>query len=173
MDFSIKRILASLIDHLVFGSISATIALPGLIYSLLTSSFGLQFQYGSLYLNTLAMAVYIGKDVIMPHSIGKRVMKLVLTSARDQNSLRSYQLLLRNVTFIIWPVEILIELIKPESRIGDLIARTKVSENNDINYVHLISKTGRISVFLLALVCSYLIQSQVLRMFEYINTHVL
>jgi uncharacterized RDD family membrane protein YckC len=67
---------------------------------------------------------YLNKDFLQGRSPAKRLLGLHLHEAtgRPANELRAF---LRNVTFLLWPVEVLLVLGSPK-RLGDYVAGTQV-----------------------------------------------
>ena len=68
------------------------------------------------------------RDIIGRKSIGKRMMKINILNQKDGNESNFLKRIVRNITWLLGPVEIIVFLIKKE-RIGDIIAGTKVVEN--------------------------------------------
>lgn len=170
MEFNQKRIFSTLIDHCIFGSVAAIIMFPGLVYDLITSPFGLKFHTGNIYLNSLALFIYVSKDIFAINSPGKKLMKLKLLPSSPNLSMNGYQLLVRNITFIIWPVEVVFEFLNPQRRLGDYFGKTKVLESNDKIHsgipFRISSKIG--ALILSAAVC-FLFQLQLMKLLEYLN----
>ncbi|WP_165021087.1 RDD family protein [Dysgonomonas sp. ZJ279] len=87
-----------------------------------------RFDDNLLYQTFILSVLYtclLSKDLIGGQSIGKRICKLQIVNV-DNSSASSLKLILRNVLFLIWPIEFIIILINPERRFGDLLFNTKV-----------------------------------------------
>lgn len=166
MDFSLRRTSSTFIDHLIFSSISGIISFPGIFFEFLVSGFGVKFLYGNIYLNTLAMAVYVGKDLLMPTSPGKKLMKLTLASQADHSQLKAYQLLLRNLTFLISPIEVILEFNAPYRRLGDKIAGTTVVEASNSKET---TVDGRVLWFIITIFISFVFQMLVKTLIDHLN----
>ena len=71
---------------------------------------------------------YLNKDFLQGRSPAKRILGLHLYQATDipANELRAF---LRNVTFMLWPVEVLLLALGIQKRLGDYIADTHVGVN--------------------------------------------
>ncbi|MBR5236911.1 MAG: RDD family protein [Clostridia bacterium] len=114
-----KRILAFLVDY--FASM-IILALVGLFSFLnITNRFWSQL-YGILLFFCVFIICF--KDIFAGQSFGKRIMKLKVVSLENKQP-NVLVLLIRNITLLVWPIEVLLVLLdKP--RIGDVIAKTKV-----------------------------------------------
>jgi len=68
-------------------------------------------------------SLFVFKDII---GIGKRIykIKVISTSANDLNM---WQIVLRNITIFIWPIEAYLVLMKNKLRLGDRLAKTDIS----------------------------------------------
>jgi uncharacterized RDD family membrane protein YckC len=74
----------------------------------------------------LLIAFYLNKDFLKGRSPAKRLLQLQVVDAAGQpaNELRCF---LRNVTALLWPVEVLVLLLGQRTRLGDTLAGTYVS----------------------------------------------
>jgi uncharacterized RDD family membrane protein YckC len=74
----------------------------------------------------LLLAFYLNKDFLKGRSPAKRLFQLQLVDANGQpaNELRCF---LRNVTALLWPVEVLVLFLGRRTRLGDTLAGTYVS----------------------------------------------
>ena len=115
-----KRILAFLIDHIILCFVFVLI---GMVEMYVITSF--EFYWKLYYVSLLIfMFVYFFKDIINGQSIGKRMMKIKVVDMND-NTPATPNLIIRNITILIWPIEVLLILLgKP--RLGDKLAKTKV-----------------------------------------------
>lgn len=75
----------------------------------------------------LLMAIYLNKDFLQGRSPAKRLLKLQVVDADEYpaNELRCF---LRNITVLLWPVEVLVLLLGRHTRLGDTLAGTHVSQ---------------------------------------------
>ena len=73
----------------------------------------------------LLLAVYLNKDFFNGRSPAKRLFHLQLADASGHpaNELRCF---VRNVTCVIWPMEVLVLLMGRRNRLGDILAGTHV-----------------------------------------------
>ena len=74
----------------------------------------------------LLFIIFINKDFFRSRSIGKRIFGLKIVNKSDLIPATSKQCLIRNLTILIWPIEVITLLFSSNERIGDLIAGTKV-----------------------------------------------
>ena len=115
-----KRILAFLIDHLI---ICFTFVLLGMVEMFVKTDFELFWKLYYIFL-LVFMFIYFFKDVINGQSIGKRIMKIKVVDL-NENKPSLFNLIVRNITILIWPIEALLVLLDKE-RLGDRLAKTKV-----------------------------------------------
>lgn len=74
------------------------------------------------YLALLAPTMYLCKDIIGARSLGKRLLNLQIVSERDRKAASPARRVIRNVTLLIWPIELLIAMLNPSRRLGDRLA---------------------------------------------------
>jgi uncharacterized RDD family membrane protein YckC len=105
------RLLSMLLDH----AILCLVCLPPL---LLLPAVG----KGGFY---ALLVPYLNKDFLQGRSPAKRLLGLHLHEATGNpaNELRAF---LRNVTFMLWPVEVLLLALGSPKRLGDYVAGTQV-----------------------------------------------
>ena len=115
-----KRIVAFLIDHII---ICFAFALLGMVEMFVKTDFELFWKMYYIFL-LVFMFIYFFKDVINGQSIGKRIMKIKVVDLNG-NKASLFNLIIRNITILIWPVEALLVLLNKE-RLGDRLAKTKV-----------------------------------------------
>lgn len=94
---------------------------------------------------SLITFLLLNKDALGGRSIAKRYFGYQVVDLKTKKIASQVQCVLRNTTFIIWPIEVIFILINPKRRLGDLIANTQVatttseppetiiSDLNDIN----------------------------------------
>lgn len=128
----LRRIIAFLIDYYI-------LLMAGFIVAFIIKSIGtifeINFMMNSLnfLINKIAMPIAIlglfVKDLVFKnYSIGKKLMNLEIRSLNN-NSLSIFQLIARNLFYIVWPLEVLI-LIIIGKRLGDIIFKTEVVFRN-------------------------------------------
>ena len=117
-----KRIAAFLIDHII---ICFTFAILGMVEVFVKKDFELFWKLYYIFLLAF-MFIYFFKDVINGQSIGNRIMKIKVVDLNG-NKASLFNLIIRNITILIWPVEALLVLLDKE-RLGDRLAKTKVMD---------------------------------------------
>lgn len=115
-----KRIVAFLIDHII---ICVAFAMLGMVEVFVKTDFELFWKLYYIFLLAF-MFIYFFKDVINGQSIGKRIMKIKVVDLNG-NKASLFNLIIRNITILIWPVEALL-LLLDKDRLGDILAKTKV-----------------------------------------------
>lgn len=105
---------------------------------------------------TLCIALYLSKDALNGQSLSKRLLRLQIVNNTTGIVASPMQTLVRNLTYIIWPIELVMMCINPSRRLGDKIANTRLER-----YSTLITVTQRkynilhtIPVFITAIVIS-------------------
>jgi uncharacterized RDD family membrane protein YckC len=78
------------------------------------------------YLTLFGISLYFNKDCINGRSIAKRILKLQIIDLNSGQVARPLKCLVRNLTSIIWPIEIIMTMIDPSRRLGDRLAGTQV-----------------------------------------------
>lgn len=129
-----KRLISAFIDNFIATIIS------GLLFAVFIVSYSNNFQHFDLIViksrdgfklfymtSIISQITIIFKDTVNGRSIGKMMNGLEVVSKNQNKPITYLQLLLRNITFLILPIDIIYYFIKKE-RIGDIIANTKVVE---------------------------------------------
>ncbi len=82
-----------------------------------------------LILNIIFAITFISKDIIKGISLGKMIMGIAVRDEKNHNITPPlYKLMLRNLTLIFWPIEVIM-LILSKQRLGDKYAQTAVIKN--------------------------------------------
>lgn len=76
---------------------------------------------------TIIASLYFLKDSIGARSPAKRLTNLQVISQRSQLPASPLQCFIRNMTIIIWPIEVLVTLFSSTKRLGDHLAGTYVA----------------------------------------------
>jgi len=114
-----RRIAAYLIDHIILSFV-----LVGFIISAVMSS-----NFTLIILSIIgAIIIYTGKDLFGGRSLGKRVLNMAVRNVDNiDEAPEKWRLFLRNITLIIWPIEVIVLLGRDDNRrLGDMIAGTTV-----------------------------------------------
>lgn len=127
------RIAALLLEYFIMFAIIMIFSFPALN----NDSFGLfritheAYKLDTLtdpliYLSLFGFSLLFCKDCINGQSITKRIIKLQVVDNKTGTVATPMQCFIRNTTLILLPLECLIALIRPDRRIGDKIAGTKL-----------------------------------------------
>jgi hypothetical protein len=83
------------------------------------------------YLALLGPTVYLCKDIVGGRSLGKCKLNLQVVNEQDGQAASPVRCVIRNVTLLIWPVELLIAMLNPSRRLGDRLANTRLCRFNN------------------------------------------
>ncbi len=121
-----KRLASMLLDHFITCFI---LMVPVLAFVFIRGNpadegpaMGPEFQFVFLGL----MFLYFFKDGFGARSIAKRMTKLQIVDNTTGRPASVMQCFFRNLTIVIWPVEVLITLFNSQRRLGDYIVGTRV-----------------------------------------------
>ncbi|MFD1096126.1 RDD family protein [Salegentibacter chungangensis] len=125
-----------LLDHFImtFSIVFPTLIIGGIGFiinrnaseSNLSSEFGIFMGIVML----IMFSVYLNKDAIKGKSPGKRILGFVIVDNKTGKIATPVKALIRNITLVIWPIEVLVSIFSTQRRIGDYIAGTKVVSGN-------------------------------------------
>lgn len=134
----LTRLFAFLIDHL---SLTLVIVLPLLL--LLTNddtpdNTDIFFLFPVFII--VSMLFYFCKDFIKGASLGKWLLGLTVREQKNLDSTPSLMnLFLRNLTIVIWPVELIVLLVdKNKRRLGDKLGKTVVVQSQKVSVLKII-----------------------------------
>ncbi|WP_024769110.1 RDD family protein [Aquimarina macrocephali] len=125
------RIASMLFDHIVMTFIEMFFFIPGMISGFLTA-FEISHEpttfdiFGLNYITLIGFALYFCKDCINGQSIAKRVLKLQVVENSSGKVASPIRCFIRNIFCIFWFIEVIVTLVNPNRRIGDMVAGTKV-----------------------------------------------
>lgn len=125
------RIGSMLLDHVTMTFLTMIVAAPGIVYDVAQTFGNVHSQpklfLGNYYLNIIAFSLYFNKDIFHGRSVAKRVLKLQIVDIKTNTPANPLKCFLRNLTIVIWPIEVIVSLINNERRLGDFIAGTKLT----------------------------------------------
>ncbi|KAB1065992.1 RDD family protein [Salibacter halophilus] len=132
------RIVSMLLDHIImtFGIAIIGCTLMGIGYLIVgnpsDSNLPEWLVVIPLFFGLTIFSIYFNKDAIKGKSPAKRILGFVVVNNKTGEIANPIRSVLRNVTLVFWPVEVIFSLFSPERRIGDYIAGTKVipDDNN-------------------------------------------
>ncbi len=117
-----NRIVAFLIDHVI---ICVLFSLLGIVEMSVKIENELLWEIYCI-VALVPLCSYFIKDIINGQSIGKRIMKIKVVDTNGKKP-DLFNLIIRNITILIWPVEALL-LLMGKKRLGDRLAKTDVIE---------------------------------------------
>jgi uncharacterized RDD family membrane protein YckC len=121
-----KRLGSMLLDHFIMCLVSAVIVIPLFLITFFTQRyFNVQ---SSWIIGVVVFIIYFNKDFFRGKSPAKRILGLQVISKKDNKPASRIRCFLRNLTIVLWPIEVVITLFSRQRRLGDLIAGTKVIE---------------------------------------------
>jgi uncharacterized RDD family membrane protein YckC len=131
------RIGSGMIDYACSTAIAILLSLPlmvSFIYQVHESSTEnmapIPLEGPFLYLSIFGFSLFFSKDIMSARSIGKRLLQLQVRDIKSGEVATPLQCFLRNITLLVWPIELIMIIVNPTRRLGDFIAGTKVE------YVH-------------------------------------
>ena len=74
----------------------------------------------------LPFLAYFLKDSYRGKSIGKRTIGLQVVDFKTGEPANAFQCFVRNLFIVVWPVEVMISVLSPSRRLGDIFAFTEV-----------------------------------------------
>jgi len=116
-----------------------------------------KLYYGNLYLSIFAFSLYFNKDAINGRCIGKRAFNFQVIDIKTNAPASSLKCLIRNITVILWPIEVIVSMINTSRRLGDLIAGTRLSSYEPTTEKHSLDWKMIIVSLLLGMIITYLI----------------
>ncbi len=141
------------IDQTTMIILVMLLIMPFSIYFSINNESTLHGNYGSgkhsiffsIY-NFIVLSIYINKDIINGRSIGKRITGYQIVDFNNKIAPSALRCLLRNLTIIIWPIEVVFIVLNTSRRLGDYIAGTELI-NTDSNSSKII-KFNYIQIFM-------------------------
>ena len=125
-----KRLLSFTIDFFI---IILPILIICFLYVVFEQGINEVFEKVLYFIMLLSVLCYVFgiylKDIIGRRSIGNRIMHLKIEDKKGYKP-SVIQLIVRNLSFLIWPVEVGL-LLRDKERIGDKIAQTRVVEERE------------------------------------------
>ncbi|UII22260.1 RDD family protein [Fulvivirga ligni] len=130
-----NRLGSMVLDHFVMTFIAGIFAIPHMAM-IFAKAFNSEHApppdvFGPFtYIGLIGFVLYLCKDSFNGRSIGKRALKLQVVNYKTGEPAAPLRCLVRNLLCIIWPIEVIVTLINPNRRIGDMLAGTEVINYN-------------------------------------------
>ena len=120
-----------LLDHFIMTFAIIILVAPGMV-SDMVQTFGdsdtqPKLFLGNYYLNILAFSLYCNKDIFLGRSPAKRILGLQIVDVKTNKTANPLRCLVRNITTVLWPIEVIVAIINTERRIGDFIAGSRLT----------------------------------------------
>lgn len=149
-----------LLDHVIMTFVIMIVVTPGVAYDIFQNLGGNappKLMLGNYYWNIVGFSLYFNKDILFGQSPAKRILKLQVVNAKTGEPASSLRCLVRNITVVLWPIEVVTALINNERRVGDFIAGTKLTTyataqpKQQLNWVYLITAlvVGTLATYLI------------------------
>ena len=128
----ILRLASMFIDHIIMtfaiGISSLILSLPLLLFKNKTKLNDSLTLIGVLVviIGFILFSIYFNKDILNGRSPAKRIFKLQVIDNETELTASPMKCLIRNLTAVIFPLEIIMILINPSQRLGDMLVNTKV-----------------------------------------------
>ncbi len=147
------RLASMLFDHFImtFGIVFFSFILIGIGYLIVgnpsDSDLPEWFVIIPIFLALMIFSIYFNKDAIKGKSPAKRILGLIIVDNKTGEIANPIKSFVRNITLVLWPIEVVFSLFSPERRIGDYIAGTKVITDDNTLKTEL--KVGQIIIALI------------------------
>ena len=115
--------------------------------------------YTDILFLILVTAYMISKDIFASRSFGKRRTNTYIIDIQTNKTASGVKTILRNITIMIWPLEIVIAIVNPKRRIGDFIAGTKIVQSANKSHKKDIDKKQIVKDYSFAILCSIILNS--------------
>jgi uncharacterized RDD family membrane protein YckC len=166
------RLATMLLNHIFMTIIILMFFLPTMIagfsnaFKVTHEQTNFNFMQGPMeYITMFGFALYFCKDVINGRSISKRLLKLQVVDNSTGQVASPLKCFVRNISCIIWPIEVIVALVNPTRRIGDRVAGTKLV------YYNPTSEQSKVNIggVILSIVLSYGLMLLILQLFPNIE----
>ena len=81
---------------------------------------------GVRWIMVLTIGLWLSKDVFGGRSLAKRILRHQVVKKGTETPAHPLRTLLRNLTTLFWPIGFIWTLVRPQRRLGDLIAGTEI-----------------------------------------------
>ncbi len=124
-----KRFGAGMVDFIITAIIQSILMFIFILKPMMSNELqGVNIPLKNLMVTDIALCYLIFRDVLGSKSIGKKILKLKIIDENTGNPCNFLRRLLRNITWILGPIEVIFLLVS-KKRLGDILAKTKVVED--------------------------------------------
>ena len=116
------------LDHIIMSFILGLIGVTLFVINFFSQryfNFSLPLIFGAVI-----FLIYFNKDFFRGKSIAKRLIGLQVFDRKTNQPASRWKCFIRNLTCVLWPLEVIITLFSPNRRLGDLLADTEVRESD-------------------------------------------
>ena len=140
-----RRLGSMLVDYFILCAILGLLGISVSIFNLISREY-LHVNLDWIkkwFISFIIITIGFNKDFFRGKSIAKRVFGLVIVNNTGGSATR-LQCFIRNLTFVLAPLEIIVLIFSRQRRLGDLIAGTKIetSETEEISSIIYEIKVG-------------------------------
>ena len=128
-----NRLVTMVTDQVIMTFVLMMPIVPLFIYKMVTFANSREtplFSFENNWYEVFVFSLYFNKDCYLGQSVGKRLLRFRVVDVKTGRPANPLRCLVRNLTILIWPVEVVMAIINVERRFGDFIAGTKLS--NDV-----------------------------------------
>jgi len=122
------RLGSMFLDHVIMTFIVAMVGLPFYIINFFLLRY-MNFKFPWI-IGAIIFLIYFNKDYFRGKSLAKRLIGLQVFDRTTNQVASKWKCFVRNLTCVLWPVEVLITLFSPTRRLGDFLANTDVRLSN-------------------------------------------
>jgi len=128
-----RRLASMILDHFIMTFIAVGFFIPAMIngfaQALSVSHEPVQIGFMNgifLAIGLLGFVAYFCKDIVNGRSPAKRILKLQVIDNNTGQAASPLKCLLRNITIVIWPIEVIVAITNTNNRLGDRLAGTQL-----------------------------------------------
>lgn len=123
----VNRLVSMISDQVIMTFIIMVFWIPVFFFRIneyeRSGDVSLLFMGGGIYA-AFVFSLYFNKDIYLGQSIGKRLLRFRLINKRTGAPAGPLRCLVRNLTLLFWPVEVILAMVNVHERLGDYIAGT-------------------------------------------------
>lgn len=124
-----NRLVTMLVDHVTMTFVIFVLEAPAMAMNFIhlahaRPALAQAFHIG-IY-DLFCFSLYFNKDIFLGRSIAKRILGFQVVNHRTGLAAGPLRCLVRNLTIMLWPIEVIAALVNSNRRIGDYIAGTRL-----------------------------------------------
>jgi hypothetical protein len=125
----VNRLVIMIVDQFSMTLILLILAAPVLFLefqTLFVTHEPMDIYIGQGFYEAFVLSLYFNKDIFLGRSIGKRLLRFAVINKQTGEAAGPLRCLVRNLTLIFWPVEVILAMVNVQERLGDYMAGTKL-----------------------------------------------